>query len=55
MQESLMNAENKMTMHKLGILHPAVESHAPLKNPHDLTPEGVKPKGFDTLPHAWQA
>ena len=44
-----MNAENKMNMHGLRVLHPAVESHTPVKNPHDLIPEGGKAQGLRHL------
>ena len=49
-----MNAENKMNMHGLRVLHPAVESHTPVKNPHDLIPEGGKAQGCVTSPLASQ-
>jgi hypothetical protein len=48
-QELMMNAENKMTMDMLRVLHPAVESHTPVKNPHDLIPEGGKAQGLRHL------
>jgi hypothetical protein len=40
-----MNAENNINRPVLRVLHPAVEAHTPVKNPHDLIPEGAKAHG----------
>ena len=44
-----MNDQSKMAMNRLRILHPAVEAHTPVKNPHDLIPEGGKEQGLRQL------
>ena len=44
-----MNAEKNLNPSMLRILHPAVESHTPVKNPHDLIPEGAKAQGLRYL------
>ena len=44
-----MNAENNMNTQRLRVLHPAVEAHTPVKNPHDLIPEGGKAQGLRHL------
>jgi hypothetical protein len=33
------------TAQKLYVLHPGVEAHTPVKNPHDLIPEGGREHG----------
>ena len=37
---SLLNSAQK-----LQVRHPGVEAHTPVKNPHDLIPEGVREQG----------
>ena len=44
-----MNAENKTHEHMLRVLHPGVEAHTPVKNPHDLIPDGGKEQGLRHL------
>ena len=44
-----MNAQKNLSPSMLRVLHPAVEPHTPVKNPHDLIPEGAKAQGLRYL------